>query len=109
MNLTLEIMTEVFEIIGCPCALRNELKLKSKKIHSVRHGIEITSLALESGTVYLVTLKSVNPLSFSSQKSKIGFLKSALANFANLTSSKSVTCKLQTKCLITCYDFSYEY
>ena len=32
-------------------------------------------LALEAGTVYPVTLKSVNPLSFSSQKSKIAFLK----------------------------------
>ena len=37
-------------------------------------------LALESGTVCPVTLKIVNPLSFSSQKSKIGFLKTALTS-----------------------------
>ena len=51
-------------------------------------------LALEPGTVYPVTLKSVNTLSFSSQKSKIGFLKTA------------TTCKLRTKCLIFYYDLS---
>ena len=38
-------------------------------------------LALESGTVYPVTSKSANPLSFLSEKSKIGFLKTTLANF----------------------------
>ena len=51
-------------------------------------------LALEPGTVYPVTLKSVNPLSFSNQKSKIGFLKTA------------TTCKLRTECLIFYYDLS---
>ena len=38
MNLTPEIMKEVFEVV-----LTNELKLKSKKIHSVRYGIETAS------------------------------------------------------------------
>ena len=56
-------------------------------------------LVLESGTVYPVTLKSVNPLSFSSQKLKIGFLKTALANFVRLTSNESATCKLPIKCV----------
>ena len=50
--------------------------------------------ALESGTVYPVTLNNVNPLRFSSQRSKIGFLKTALANFVKLTSNESATCKL---------------
>ena len=36
-------MKEVLEIVECPYALRNELKLKSRKIHSVRYGIETGS------------------------------------------------------------------
>ena len=43
MNLGPEIMKEVFEIVEGSHALRNELKLKSRKIHSVRYGIETTS------------------------------------------------------------------
>ena len=43
MNLGPEIMKEVLEIVECPYALRNELKLKSRKIHSVRYGIETAS------------------------------------------------------------------
>ena len=43
MNLAQEIMKEVFEIVEDPYALRNELKLKQKKIHSVRYGIETAS------------------------------------------------------------------
>ena len=62
-------------------------------------------LALESGTVYPVTLKSGNPLNFSNQKSKIGFLKTALANFGDLTSNELAMCKLRTKRLIIFYDF----
>ena len=41
MNLAPNIMNEVFEIVECPYALRNEIKLKSRKIHSIRYGIEI--------------------------------------------------------------------
>ena len=44
MNLGAEIMKEVFEIVEGPHALRNELKLKLRKIHSVRYEIEVTSL-----------------------------------------------------------------
>ena len=40
MNLALEIMKGVFKIVECPCALRNQLKLKSRKIYSVRYGIK---------------------------------------------------------------------
>ena len=40
MNLAPNIMNEVFEIVECPYALRNEIKLKSRKIHSIRYGIE---------------------------------------------------------------------
>ena len=36
-------MKEVFEIAECPYALTNELKLKSKKILSVRYDIEAAS------------------------------------------------------------------
>ena len=69
MNLDPEIMRVVFEIVEGPHALRNELKLKSRKIHPVRHGIETASfVALESGTVYPVTLNNVNPSCFSSQR-----------------------------------------
>ena len=60
MNLAPEIMKEVFEIIEGLYAIRNEIKLKSRKIHSVRYGIETASLlALESGTVYAVTLNFI--------------------------------------------------
>ena len=40
MNLGPEIMKEVFEIVEDSHTLRNEIKLKSRKIHSVRYGIE---------------------------------------------------------------------
>ena len=43
MNLSPEIVKEVFEIVEGPHALRNEPKLKSRKIHSVRYSIEIAS------------------------------------------------------------------
>ena len=43
MNLAPEIIKEVFEIVEYPYALRKELKLKSRKIHSVRYGIETAS------------------------------------------------------------------
>ena len=70
MNLAPEIMKEVFEIVEGPYAPRNELKLKSRKIYCVGCGILVASfvgaircgvfmvsfLALESGTVYPVTL-----------------------------------------------------
>ena len=70
MDLAPEIMKEVFEIVEGPYALRNELKLKSRKIYCVGCGILVASfvgaircgvfmvsfLALESGTVYPVTL-----------------------------------------------------
>ena len=43
MNLAPEIMNKVFEIAECPYALRNEFKLKLRKIYSVRYGIETAS------------------------------------------------------------------
>ena len=92
-------MNEVFEIVESPHALRNELKLKSRKTQ-VWHRMASKQhlfLALESVTVYPVTLNNVNPLSFSSQRSKIGFLKTALANFVKLTSNESATCKFPIK------------
>ena len=102
MNLGPEIMKEVFE---SPQALRNELKLKTRKIHSVRYGIETGSFVCARVWNSLPSdLINVNPLSFSSQKSKIGSLKTALANFAKLTSNESATCKFPIKCFF--YDWS---
>ena len=43
MNLGPEIMKEVFEVIEDPHVLRNDLKLKWKKIHSVRYSFETAS------------------------------------------------------------------
>ena len=43
MNLAPEIMKEVIEIVGDPYTFRNELKRKSRKIRSVRYGIETAS------------------------------------------------------------------
>ena len=43
MNLAPEVTKEVFEIAECLYALKNELKIKSKKIHSVTYGIETVS------------------------------------------------------------------
>ena len=43
MNLGPEIMKEVLEIVEGSHALRNEFKLKSRIIHSVRYGIETAS------------------------------------------------------------------
>ena len=43
MNLGPEIMKEVFEVIEDPHVLRNDLKLKWRKIHSVRYGFETAS------------------------------------------------------------------
>ena len=80
------------------------MNLKSKKNHSVRYDIETaSSVGTRVWKVYSVTLKIVNPLSFSSQKSKIGFLKDALANFVKLTSNESATCKLPVKCVFFDY------
>ena len=39
MNLAPEIIREVFEIVERPYAFRNELILKSRKVHSVWYGI----------------------------------------------------------------------
>ena len=39
MYLAPEIMKEVFEIKECAYVLRNKLKLKSRKIHSVRYSL----------------------------------------------------------------------
>ena len=43
-------MKEVFQIVEGPYALRNKLRVKLRKIHSVRYGIEITSFI--SATVW---------------------------------------------------------
>ena len=97
MNLGPEIMKEEFGIGEGPHALRNELKLKSRKIHSVRYGIETASF-VGARAWNSLPLSKVNPLSFSSRRSQIGFLKTALANFAKLTSNESTTCKFPIKC-----------
>ena len=40
MNLAPEIMKDVFEIFKLSCSLRNEIKIKSKEIHSVRQTLK---------------------------------------------------------------------
>ena len=45
MNLAPEIMKEVFEIVEGAYPLKNQLQLKSRKIHYVRYCIETTSFA----------------------------------------------------------------
>ena len=55
-------MKEVLEIVEGPYSLKNELKLKSRKNHSVRYGIKIASFfgARVWNSSIIVTLKSVN-------------------------------------------------
>ena len=102
MNLALQIMKDVFEIVKCSHSLRNELqKFTQLYMTSNRHLL----LVQESGTVYLVTLKSVNPLKFSGQKSQSELLETALVNFVKLTSTKLATCRL---CSFICiYEYMY--
>ena len=98
MNLAPEIMKEVFGIVEGPYALRNEFKLKSRKIHCIRYGIETVSfVGARVRNSLRSDLKQRKPLSFSSQRSKIGFLRTALANFVKLTSNESAMCKLLIK------------
>ena len=40
MKLALEMMSEVFDIIETPYPLRNELRINSRNMHTVRYGIE---------------------------------------------------------------------
>ena len=68
MNLTPKILKEVFEIVEFPYAIRDKLQLKSIKKTTL---LDMTLkqhllLSVESGTVYPVTLNSVNILSFTS-------------------------------------------
>ena len=87
MNLVPEIMKEVFEIVEGLQALKNELKLKSRKIHSVRYGIEATSFVGARVWNSLPSdLKQCKSLELF--KSKIGFLKTTLANSNELAACK---------------------
>ena len=61
-------MKDVFEIVKLLCNFRNDLKIKPRKIHSVRQCIETVPLvdarawnSLPSG----IKIKRVNPLHFS--------------------------------------------
>ena len=91
-------MKEVFQIVEGHQALRNELKLKLRKINSARYGIETVSFVGARVWNSLPNdLSNVNPLSFPNQRSKIGSLKTAIANFSKLTSNESATCKFPIK------------
>ena len=91
-NLAPRIKEDVYEFVECSYSLKYGLKLKSRKINSLKVTFNLhLLLVLKFGTVYLVALKSVNPLNFSSQKSKRGFLKAAIVNFVKLASTKSTT------------------
>ena len=101
MNLAPEIMKEVFEIVEGPYALINKLKLKSRKIHTTSYRIEtayFVGARVGNSLPSAVTLNNVIYLSFSSQRSKIGFLKTALARFIQFTSNELATCKMLIKC-----------
>ena len=68
-------MKEVFEIVGGSHALTSELKLKSRKTHSVRYGIETASFVgtrvYQTANSLPKDIKQCKSLSFSSQRSKI--------------------------------------
>ena len=82
MNLAPEMMKEVFKIVECPYALRNKLKQKSRKIHSVRYGIEAASFV---GTRVWISL----PSDLDECKS-IGIFKSKIKNWVH----ENCSCKL---------------
>ena len=84
-------MKEVFEIVEGPHALRNELWNREKFTLLGMALKQHLLVVLESGTVKPVTLSNLNPMSFSSQRSNIGFLKTAFGNSAKNSSNESAT------------------
>ena len=90
-------MKVVFEIVECSYTFRKELQINSRKIHSVRYGIETASfIGAKVWNSLQSDLKECIPEKLDS--------KTALVNFVNLTSNQSTTCKLRTKRLIIYYE-----
>ena len=101
MNLTPELMKEVFEIVDCLHARRNELKLKSRKICPVSYGIGTPCFAgAKFSNSFPSDLKECKSLEFFKSKIKNWIPETVLANFVNLTSNESATCEFLTECLI---------
>ena len=81
MNLDSEIMKELFKIVEGAYALRNELKLKSRKIHSVTYGIETTSFVdTRVWNILPSDLKQCKSLELFKSKIKNWILETTLAN-----------------------------
>ena len=79
------------KLVECPYALRNELKLKSIKIHAVKYDIETASFidarAWNSLPIDLKESKSLELFKSKINKKKKRLLKTTLASFVNLTSN----------------------
>ena len=89
-------MKDIFEIVEGPYALRNELKLKLRKVHSVKYGIETASfVGARVWNILPSDLKECKSLELSLSKIKNWIP----ANFVKLTSNESATCKLPIKCV----------
>ena len=82
MNLASEIMKQLFEIVEGPYALRNQLRLKSSKIHSVRYGIETASFV--GARVWKSDLKQCKSLEFFKPKIKNWILENCLCKLTSL-------------------------
>ena len=82
MNLASEIMKQLFEIVEGPYALRNQLRLKSRKIHSVRYGIETASFV--GARVWKSDLKQCKSLEFFKPKIKNWILENCLCKLTSL-------------------------
>ena len=82
MNLASEIMKQLFEIVEGPYALRNQLRLKSRKIHSVMYGIETASFV--GARVLKSDLKQCKSLEFFKPKIKNWILENCLCKLTSL-------------------------
>ena len=82
MNLASEIMKQLFEIVEGPYALRNQLRLKSRKIHSVRYGIETASFV--GARVWKSDLKQCKSLEFFKPMIKNWILENCLCKLTSL-------------------------
>ena len=100
MNLAPETMKEVFDNVEGPYALGNKLKLKSRKIQSLRYSIETASFVdARVWNSLPIDFKQCKSLELFKPKIKNWIPETALANFVNLTSNESTTCKLLIRCV----------
>ena len=84
-------MKKVFPIIDNRYDLRNKIKFKSRRVHTVRYGIETASFVLPRIWSSIPRrYKNVVLLTNLRQKLSFGIQKTAHANFAKITSIKQV-------------------